>query len=955
MNQATNIERQEQTAIKLIISLIILVLTIALVVGEVTLTSITAPTNIDEGETLSVSFTATTDENESVNYYIEKDGVNVAATNSYDWETNYTSAGTYEFTFIANTSNNEVSDTRTITVNNDPVSITIDSPGEQTYNSSSITITVQSEQSDTCSYDLNNTETGLLTKNGDTFSKETTAQEGSSSLEINCSNIEESSVESVEFTIDTTKPQITDAGPTNAYENPIIGSIVTLDAVTNEDAVCKYSATDELYDDMSNTFSNTNAKNHYQTLTGLSEREHTYFITCKDIIGNLMDTTTEISFYTNKKPTARVNIDSSSPLKAGQYEVTITTSEDMQSEPTLQYNFHNSAGKKPISLTGSGKNWEGFLIIDDSTSDSIGTFYFSGKDISGLSGDEITSGKLFLVDTQPPASIDSLEVNQQKERLLLEWHYVGEEVDKFLIYKTTEPSVTYNDYYASSEKTSFEDSDVDEGVTYYYKVSAIDEADNEGLLSTQVEGIVEPELKDAKTLAPSLVVKVNQKINKIDSSLLDVDWSEKNLENEKDADKTEVITKLSLLEKTRAIKSNLERLKNDLEKLKNLDLTKDGLDKRISKIDLSYDSQVNEIIKSVSINEKLEYTQSFDEGDYKASLNDFFLYYNIEDEKITSLNKDLQSKVNVDGKIIVAEIEYLETLNTKKKTIISKTITSSEVLEKVSIVETIPKNVEDNSDDIIFSKAPKVLKKDPVVEWELTSLTSHKIYYVIEGEVDLTNGRNTRTDVFVKSLPKEEVEDTSENTSSENEITGFATGDQEATASLITALMIIGVLIISGLLTYYFFFLKEDEVETKVEVPRIVNKPLSNKGFSTATQLVLLLDEANKKADKLDFEAVTKIYHSVISLQTQCHFINEESKQKALNEINNLYSKIVLFHKLKEASHLLESNNIMDLKKNLQETSKIMNIHRDNSKFFNNMESLYNHLIISTTSSKNRN
>nr|MBC8494535.1 hypothetical protein [archaeon] len=565
MTQKTSKGMKTKQAIMLAMLMILLSTFVA---GDVSITNVDAPSSILEGEEIVIIFSAETDESETISYYILKDDVPVASVNEYDWLTGFNDAGEYEFLLIANTTNSTDTETRTIIINNQALEMAIITPEESTTNNSTASILVESDRAESCDYEIAGVGSGTLTKDETAYTKTLTLSEGTFDLTVNCSNYADTAEEEVSFTIDLSAPEITSLEPDNTYANALTTDSATLEVETNEESTCKYDISDTSYQSMDHTFSSTDSLNHYSTASNLNEGQNNYYVLCQDEAGNLMIESETIIFYANKKPTAEIDLEISSPLKAGTYEVTVSTSELVQSAPTLQYNFHNAAGKKTISLTGSGKSWEGFLIIDASTDDSVGTFYFSGTDVQGLTGTEIESGKLFLVDTTAPSSIGSFEVSQDGSHLKLEWYYANDDFKRFRIYKSTSSGVSYNDYYAATSSTVFEDSNVEAGVTYYYKVSVEDDAGNEGSLSIQGEGRVEPELQEVVPLSSSLTVKVDQEIKLVESSLLDVDWSISVLEKEKNADKIDVIEKLSLLDKIKTVKRNLELINKDLEKLK---------------------------------------------------------------------------------------------------------------------------------------------------------------------------------------------------------------------------------------------------------------------------------------------------------------------------------------------------------------------------------------------------
>ncbi|MBU1850624.1 MAG: hypothetical protein KKH40_07890 [Nanoarchaeota archaeon] len=963
MNETTSV-RIAATTINTVILVMMLFLIIPLTNAIVTITDTTIPNTISEGQNTTISFSAETDDNESINYYIMINEQMVSETNSYLFQTNYTAAGSYKVKLIANTSKSFVVEEKTIQVTNNDLDIDIISPLEQTYSLEEFSIEIMSAEATVCSYEINNTEQGLLTKQTNTFSKTTTLNEGNYNLTVTCEVGYEEKESSVLFSIDLSAPIIEDFGPNNDYPNAITGSVVTLEIETNEVAVCRYDLSDKDYAVMQNTFINTNSKNHYSQISSLAQGEHTYFVRCKDLWGNKMSYSQRVSFFTNKKPTAVVDIDKSPPLKQGKYEITLTTSEDVQETPTLLYNFQDDAGKKTISLTGSGSVWEGYLIIDSKSSETIGTFYFSGKDLTNLEGTEITSGKLFEVDTVNPLKIDSLEIEQDSNDLILEWYFDDEEIDKFKIYRSTDGSVSLNDLYDSTKSTYYKDRGVDEGVTYYYKVSAVDDAGNEGSLSNMANARIEPELISAEPLSAKLSAKVDQKITLIESHIMDLDWSLKSLEQETDGTKIDVIDILSLVAKTKAIKTNLEKIKTDLVKLKNQDVNEEILDSRLDKIKEEIETQTEKIIKSVTITDRLDYEQVFDEAALSQATNE---YSSLKKQAVNNIwlkeAETINEKTTINTKIFLVKVDYLsvgldDSIN--RYTIIKKLIVVPNGFSDLSVVEIIDKEFESNAENIIFERTPIILKKDPVVEWLFNELDDSSITYYLEEDITLSRAKKTKT--FI--LPKL-VTSAFSTSSSDNIITGLVSDDvsENSSVSFTFIATLFGVVVIAGLLVYYVFFLRDDfdELKSPIIVKNhlslnktgvVVNKTPRVVDGSIVNHLFELLNKANKHADALDFKRVSSIYKSAINLYESLD--DSELRIYAKNirlELGVIYSKILIFHKLILCQELLNKQDLSKFSKELYTLERLMNLHSDKSDlFFLHAKDLFQHFVISSIS-----
>lgn len=948
----THCKQKLHCKITLVLTILFLITTIPLASASTTITRVTAPASITEGETLEVSFEAETSDNSTIIYYIYKENVLVASQNSYEWATNYTAAGSYEFKFLANTTNSSAQETRTVVVNNDPLMITITSPEAKTYSENLLELVVESDQAENCNYDINNTETGSLANSGNQYAKTVQLAEGSYELKVNCSNTEESGSESVKFQLDLTPPKTSNAEPDNSYDDPLVGSSATLSVETDEQSICKYDASDEPYSDMDYSMTQVSDFRYVSEVKNLEEGKHLYYVRCRDEYGNEMQASETIVFYTNDKPSASISIDESKPLKAGTYEVTLTASESLQPDPTLQYSYHNTGGKKPVSLTGSGKSWTGYLIIDDKTSDTVGTFHFLGKDDSGMSGSEITSGKLFLIDTTEPPKVDSLEYEQEDNYVELRWHYEGEETEEFRIYRSITGSVSYNDLYEDTGDTTFEDMDVEDGVTYYYKVAAVDDAGNVGPLSNQLEAEVRFK-EQTRTLSAGQKAKIDSRVIEVESEIMDADWALNNLERETDNDKNSVIEALGLVKKSQALKSNLEKSKSELEKLKNTYQTENALDKDIERIMADVERYSSQLIDSVEIQEQVEYQEVFDQPVFAVDLKSYLNLKNKESdsEDILTRNQQLQVSVTVYSTLTQTQISYLSG-ELEDYTLVEKSISLDEPLPNVNLVEFIPKSMAVSAQDIVFSESPRIVRDDPIVEWGLGQATSKKVTYYVDKLVPLSDSKKAKSYVFTTTLESETNTLVGEDNSSEeqNKVTGMASGTPSKGLDITILLSIFGVIIIGGLSYYYYFYLEDAEYaiprETSSKNEVIVEKRLPEE--DEAKDLFRLIERANSKADQFDFQDVQRLYSSAYHLYQAS---NLGSRRPIVGRaINNIYRKMIIVHFLNESKqHLVMEDNV-SASKYLQKAKNLIDLESEEGVFHHRASNIYEQLFVALLS-----
>lgn len=96
-------------------------------------------------------------------------------------------------------------------------------------------------------------------------------------------------------------------------------------------------------------------------------------------------------------------------------------------------------------------------------------------------------------DTNSPSAPSSLEAGAGDGVISLQWNAVSaNDLDGYRVYRAQQPETSID---AMTEVTSsllttatFEDDTVANGTTYYYRVTAVDEAGNESAASNQAEG-----------------------------------------------------------------------------------------------------------------------------------------------------------------------------------------------------------------------------------------------------------------------------------------------------------------------------------------------------------------------------------------------------------------------------------------------------------------------------------
>lgn len=621
--------------------------------------------------------------------------------------------------------------------------------------------------------------------------------------------------------VNSSMPEVISTSPSGTISKDSTALIVT----TNEVATCKYDTTNNSYGSLSNTFSNTGSINHNKSLSSLSEGQHTYYVRCKDNDGHIMNESAIIQFTVDLPPTAQISLSDPSPVKAGTIEVTLIVSESLENAPTLEYSFNDAPStKKQLSLTGSGSTWEGFLIITETDDGKIGTFYFSATDSSGNVGTKITSGNIFVVDTTKPQAPSSVKAETQADgSIKVKWHYEGEEVDNFNIYRATSSGINYVDFYAEANGSEqYIDTSTIDRVTYYYKVSAVDKAGNEGGLSGEVfatslskiprdtTSITEEEAAEytPKVLPPDLIPRVDILIKQIEKLLIDVRVASNDLEGAEQGKKN-LIKEFKINEELENAKAKLEELKQKLEGFKLVYATKSELEEQLKQIDLEARKIEQTTPKDVEVIEKTEFLQVTSEENIKIAVNELLKDMSLtEDEKsrYIKLNNKKKDKIKVDVSAKVIRLEHLDG-SKEEKTFVNKKLSyqEPEQLEDVIVVEIIPKSVAENVNEINFlNQKYEILKEDPIVKFGFLKFDyeGESISYSLNKIIDLEEIKNTKS-VVLLSL--------NELTRESSKVTGFSIFSfsnlgLSKTQSLFVWLGIIVVLMLGA---YYLLFIRD--------------------------------------------------------------------------------------------------------------------------------------------------
>lgn len=496
----------------------------------------------------------------------------------------------------------------------------------------------------------------------------------------------------------------------------IDGTIYKTDSVvlrikTSAESTCFYGTSSYPYIPFEGEYGLT----HDAYLKNLEEGFHKYYIRCGTISNPVM----EIGFATSVPIYSTIQLSEEPPLKEGKYKIKLITSKTSLGIPTLEYTF-NEIVYSTISLKGSGENWEGNLIIPDSVGETVCSFRFKGKELSGEEGNKIIGESSFIVDTSKPSTIEIINAEGYEGQIKLNW-FSEEKINEFNIYRSENPQVDYTDFYKTSDKYSFYDNNVEKGKNYYYKIAGVDEAGNIGDLSREVYATALLSNYSKKSgLNPKLVGKVDNlisEINLITKNIEDIS-SLNSLKEEKE--KT-IFESLKLNKDLEDSISELNSLKRDVESYKLQDLSEEELNNKLASAALKINIIKKKVPEDLTITNEKQINRELNEENIQKI---FFEYssnpeYDYKKEISETLNIIKNGNIKISSNIYGLEILYLD--GTKKRITLVKEIIESDTenIDNLYIVTVIPKEIAEKSSELkILNLEYDIIKDDPVISFK---------------------------------------------------------------------------------------------------------------------------------------------------------------------------------------------------------------------------------------------
>lgn len=583
-------------------------------------------------------------------------------------------------------------------------------------------------------------------------------------------------------------------------------SSVSLHLVTDRSATCRYSQTSGLpYGAMEGVFDADFETIHKKYFTNLNDGTYKYSIKCLDTLGVQSGELT-FSFAVSPPISADISFSKTPPFSEGRVKVNVLTTKEPSQTPAVVYSF-DGISYHPLPLAGSGKEWFGYIFIPSSIGEVVGSFKFSARDMEGVLGEEVRSGKIFLVDTTPPEIISSIEAIGKDGSVELDWEYPYD-FSKFKIYRDVSPGVDYNDYYASILTTSYIDDGADRGKTYYYRVSALDDAGNEAALSREIYTAALLQDSSANVANTGLSAELR---GSVDSLIADVRYMKDSIQEAKQNliqnSQDELFTDLKLDREFQSASLELDTLEREVTNYRTQDLNKIELDKKINAAGLKLSTIKKKIPEQIMVLDSKDASKSSEE----SKLNNLYLEINpemqnslVEKAIEISLDKIITTRFNVNMAAYQISIVYLD--GTKKDiTLIKEEISSSmDDNENYSIFEYIPKDVAEKADKIDVKNAEyDLVKDDPIYSFPANT---QEISYTLEEHVSLDSLQNIHT-LLVYTNAKEGDQKSSL-------LTGLSILGENGLGKHIT-FSILGIVIVSVFVFYLFVIrMKQRSIET---------------------------------------------------------------------------------------------------------------------------------------------
>ncbi|MEM0465074.1 MAG: hypothetical protein QXW97_00030 [Candidatus Pacearchaeota archaeon] len=670
----------------------------------------------------------------------------------------------------------------------------------------------------------------------------------------------------------------------NSYqENKIDFSNLLLRVKTLNDSICKYSQINGVsFSNMEGNFDLNSGKIHEKSFNFLGDGLYKYYIKCYDNSLNIGEPAEfNLTIIVNSFVTAEIILSKETPLKAGKVDVTLITSKIVSGTPSLTYSFDGIV-YNDLPLFGSEKIWKGYLLIPKNIEEKIVSFKFRANDLEGRQGTTITRGNVFVVDTIKPKIISFITAVGYEGSINLDWYFEDDDIKEFKIYRSNNPNPDYTNFYRTVDNPPFIDNLVEKGKTYYYRVSAVDNAGNEGDLSREVYAtalISNVSSSTSKGLSLELLGFVQNFLIELESVITEVDRIKQSI-SEKSENEKVLFNDLKLIKKIDDSKLEILNLKKEIENYKLQDLSREELNKKLDAGRLRLNVIKKKIPESLVILDQEYNSEEVNEDTINYILLEINSDISDKDrQKIIKesmkIYKDLDIKIK--NFFYNIEINYMDASKSQETVIKREVFAELENKENLSFIEKIPKEAVESSNEITFISGDyKIIKEDPIISY---SSDTKKIIYTINRKLSLSSFKNSKI-ILLYNLQEKD------NQTKNSLITGYFIFIKDNQSYLGIILGVILVLIL-------FFYLIYSKKVSFSDYFIKINKDLQE-----------VLEFVNKKNIK-DAEKRYK------DLKSYYKFLSKKEKKKIYPKIIKIHDKILLT-KLEEVLKEFENNKSKD-------------------------------------------
>lgn len=662
------------------------------------------------------------------------------------------------------------------------------------------------------------------------------------------------------------------AGNSSASPSVLDSSSVLMEVTTPYIATCRYSTTAGLpFSLMSSPFSLTAGQVHQQTLVGLENGMHNYYVKCLSDPLNITSEPPELSllFRVNIPVTATVSLSEEDPLSSGTTDVVLTTSELLSGTPALEYSFDGVVYEN-LPLYGSGTSWKGYLIIPKSLGDAVLSFRFQGRDLSGTSSTTLTGQSSFLIDTVKPLLVGSFEAKGQSGAIDLTWRSTEKDIEEYRLYRSTEPNPGYTDYYRTVDEEDYLDTLVERGKRYYYRVSAVDEAGNEGDLSIEVSAaaaLSNTTSSSSSGLDHSLYGEVDNFLVELDYLVSDIDRTKDDL-SDLSGDEARVLSDFDSLTTLEQLSSELSTLRRDVVRYKDQDLSESELTRRLDSARVKLSVFEKQAPERVAILDRLTTPEVPTQERLERLLLE--LYPEKSEAEIRrqakySLEQAEAISLSVQNFFAHVQFDYLDG-HTEEYWLVSREI-SAQVERNLSLqyIEYIPKDLATSLDSVdLLQGGFSILKEDPILS---LSVEEKSLAYAFTTEKEVQSLGATAF-FFVADLPL----------SSPSPFTGYAifsSGDMGIWSAGILGFFLLGLM---GYLVHLKRSSPSDSLLLALETKNTLEKALAEGAHEAAREAYASLRHTYTR---LSSRERRKLYTELLHLQDHLQRLSKEGPSHA--------------------------------------------------------------------------